>query len=381
MNEKQKSRAIRGYSILAKGVEPKIIDTETFLVPSQSSDKKYRVMHKDAWTCECSDYYYRGLECKHIQSVKFWIQLREKLDSDDKMEEKKDELIESEKCVYCSSVDVVKDGVRKNKSGDKQKFLCRSCNRRFILDIVKKTKGDSKIITMVIDLYMKGLSLRKIQDHLEQFYGLDISHESIRRWVVRFTQIMNDYVKQFTPKVSDAWHVDEQMIKIHGKWEWCWNALDEETRFLIANNITKERTIPEAREIFSKAKEVAKNKPEFIITDGLPSYKEAIIKEFHSWRKPQVNHVKLESIRSKRANNNLVERYHSTFRERDKVMRGFKTEDTAKKFSEGYRTYYNFVRKHQGIDGKTPSEMADLGLGLNRNRWLSLLRQSLNNQK
>ncbi|MBS3055039.1 MAG: DDE-type integrase/transposase/recombinase [Candidatus Aenigmarchaeota archaeon] len=114
--------------------------------------------------------------------------------------------------------------------------------------------------------------------------------------------------------------------------------------------------------------------PEFIITDGLPSYRDSIIKEFHSWRKPQVNHVRLETIRAK-INNNLVERYHSTFRERDKVMRGFKSENSARIMTEGFRTYYNFIREHMTLE-KTPSEEAGIDLQLDRNKWLSLIRKS-----
>mgnify|MGYP001611643810 FL=1 len=39
--------------------------------------------------------------------------------------------------------------------------------------------------------------------------------------------------------------------------------------------------------------------------------------------------------------------------------------------------YYNFVRKHQGIDGKTPSEEAIPELCLSTNKWLSLIKMSV----
>ena len=58
-------------------------------------------------------------------------------------------------------------------------------------------------------------------------------------------------------------------------------------------------------------------------------------------------------------------------------MRGFKAKHTAKTLSEGFRTYYNFIREHSTL-GKTPSEEANINLNLGRNRWLSLLEQSLN---
>ena len=70
-------RKIRGYSILAKGDTPQIIDQENFLVPSQSSDKKYKVTHTQMWECECPDFKNRKLECKHIQAIKFFLKLRD----------------------------------------------------------------------------------------------------------------------------------------------------------------------------------------------------------------------------------------------------------------------------------------------------------------
>ena len=52
-----------------------------------------------------------------------------------------------------------------------------------------------------------------------------------------------------------------------------------------------------------------------------------------------------------RTNNNLVERLNGTVRERDKVMRGFKNEESAQQILEAFRAYYNFIRKHQSLKG------------------------------
>jgi len=45
-----------------------------------------------------------------------------------------------------------------------------------------------------------------------------------------------------------------------------------------------------------------------------------------------------------RINNNVLERHHETYRERDKVMRGLEGKETVSQMLENYRTYYNFVR-------------------------------------
>jgi hypothetical protein len=43
--------------------------------------------------------------------------------------------------------------------------------------------------------------------------------------------------------------------------------------------------------------------------------------------------------------------------------------------------YYNFIRPHQALNGKTPAEEAKLNLGLGQNRWLDLIKKSLETQK
>lgn len=66
-------------------------------------------------------------------------------------------------------------------------------------------------------------------------------------------------------------------------------------------------------------------------------------------------------------------------RERTKVMRGFDSDPTANKTMQGFRLYYNFLRPHQGLNGSTPAEAANVDLGLGRNRWKSMIAQSVKN--
>ncbi len=183
---------------------------------------------------------------------------------------------------------------------------------------------------------------------------------------------MNSYVETLNPKVSGMWHTDEQMVKLKekDKWAYCWNVIDAETRFLVANNITEGRAIGEAREVFQKSKEVADN-PDIIVTDGLHSYKKAIRKEFR-----ETEHIGRAGL-MKKENNNKVERFHNTFRERDKVIRGFQNPDTAQDWATAFRLYYNFIRPHSTFNGLTPSQVAGIKLNLPNNRWEGLLRKSL----
>jgi len=77
-----------------------------------------------------------------------------------------------------------------------------------------------------------------------------------------------------------------------------------------------------------------------------------------------------------KTNNCLVERLNGTIREREKVMRGLKQEESAQNTLEGFRAYYNFIRKHKSLKGKPPAEMANIDLGLEGNKWLNLINKA-----
>ncbi len=365
-------RIMRGMAILSQANHVKKIDPNTYRVKSQSGNGSYLVVKDGSeWRCDCPDNKFRRVECKHIHSVKMNVTL---IDSKEIYESY--ELIqESSRCLCCGSYEIVRNGVRYNKNGKNQTYKCKKCGKRFCVDEgFSKMKNTSEIITLALDLYMKGLSLRKVTDHLEQFFGTKVHYSTVLRWIEKYTKLINAYVEDFKPELSGQWHTDEMMIKTGGKWSWLWNCMDKDTRFLLANLITKTREIKDARRIFQEAKKMAKDKPDVMITDGLPAYTKAFKKEFFTLKKPRVEHVRMPRFVDK-TNNNLVERMQGTIRERDKVMRGMKGEETAKVLMDGLKNYYNFLRPHMGIENETPAERASINLELGRNRWHSIIRK------
>jgi hypothetical protein len=79
------------------------------------------------------------------------------------------------------------------------------------------------------------------------------------------------------------------------------------------------------------------------------------------------------------ANNNRIERLHSTMRERTKTMRGFDTDPTANLTMQGFQVYYNYLRPHMALNGGTPAQAANVDLKLGRNKWKSMIEQSVEN--
>ena len=108
-------------------------------------------------------------------------------------------------------------------------------------------KYDPRVVTTTLDLYFKGVSLRKIADHLKQCYSLDIDHSTVYRWICKYTEIIEAYVATLEPELGDIWHTDEMKIKFSGEWRWLWNVMDEKTRFHMVGVITKTREIQDAK--------------------------------------------------------------------------------------------------------------------------------------
>jgi transposase-like protein len=64
-------------------------------------------------------------------------------------------------CIFCHSSYLKKFGIRNNKSGSIQRFLCGSCNRTFSINLgFEKMNHNPQAVTSAIQLYFSGESLR-----------------------------------------------------------------------------------------------------------------------------------------------------------------------------------------------------------------------------
>jgi putative transposase len=114
----------------------------------------------------------------------------------------------------------------------------------------KYSKKNPKVICAAIDLYFKGVSLRKVADHIKQFYQVKIDNTSVLRWIGRFADIVSPFVNRLVPPhLSGIYHVDEMMIHVtrgqmeKGNYQWLWNLMDDTTRFWISSLVSQRREI------------------------------------------------------------------------------------------------------------------------------------------
>lgn len=362
------NREVRGMAILEKSNQITRLDDDTYKVSSQSRNTSYDVKRTNkGWLCNCLDFYYRNIRCKHIWAVELSLKLREEVRT-----RLIDPISEITRCIFCKSQMLTKDGVRHNKSGDIQKFNCKSCGRYFTINFgFEKMKHSPQGITTAMQLYFSGESLRNTATSLN-LLGVKVSHQTVYNWINKYIRIMKEYLDRITPQVSDTWRADELFLKMKGNMKYLFALMDDETRFWIAQEVAETKLTHDARHLFRMGKELTGKKPMLLITDGLPAYHDAYRKEFWQHEQPRPQHISHIRIQGDR-NNNKMERFNGEVRDREKVMRGLKKLDTP--ILKGYQIFHNYVRPHEALDGRTPAEACGIRVE-GRDKWLTLIQNA-----
>jgi len=165
---------------------------------------------------------------------------------------------------------------------------------------------------------------------------------------------------------------DELYVKIKGDMKYLFAIMDDETRFWIAQEIADSKYTHDARTLFQAGVKATGKKPMTLITDGLPAYHDAYNKEFRTLAYPRTKHVNAIRLRGDK-NNNKMERMNGEVRDREKTMRGLKKVDTP--ILKGYQLFHNYIRPHEGLNGKTPSEACGIKVE-GKNKWMTLIQNA-----
>ena len=367
---KANTRQEKGKQIALKSDLIRVSDIQ-YRVHSQTSKRTYDVIKVGKnWTCNCADHVFRKVCCKHIHAIEYSQKIREEVRKENALTIKP---VNASRCVRCSSEQIVKHGIRHNKSGDIQRFSCKNCHKRFTVNLgFEKMHATPQAITSAMQLYFTGESLRSVQKFI-RLQGVEVSHQTIYNWIQKYTNLMKKYIDKITPQVGDAWRADEVYTKVRGNLKYLFALCDDETRYWIAKEVSDRKEGHDASGLFRQAKEITGTKPKVIITDGLGSYAEAYRKEFWTverrYRTLHILHIHLQGD----MNNNKQERFNGEFRDREKVMRGIKNTDSV--IFDGYQIYHNYVRPHMGLEGKTPAEACGIDVkGINK--WLTLIQNA-----
>ena len=283
----------------------------------------------------------------------------------------------------------------KSKISNKNKYkniCCPRCKSNNLKkDGKRKTQNRGLIqkITLCLDLFFRGISTRKIQEHLQAFYPKNASWVSIYFWVIKYSRIISKFTDSLRLKVGREIQVDE--IEFHRRKHskkkgidknWFIDSIDTTTKFMVTSEYVKAREKESLKRILKNIKNKTENQIKIITTDGLTAYTNVVKKTFGYNNKLGRYTIKHNIVNASEGDgfNYPIERLHNSIRHRTKTFRGFHGSiESAKAIMKGIEIYYNFIRKHQGI-GCCPYELAipELKGKLGKNKWISLINKSKN---
>jgi transposase-like protein len=185
---------------------------------------------------------------------------------------------------------------------------------------------------------------------------------------------MERYTDEITPQVGETWRTDEMFIKIRGNMRYLFGMMDDETRFRIAQQVSMHKGTADVRPMFKESIRRTGKKPQLLISDGANNFHDAYRREF--WDLfgdgPSPQHIK-EIRLDGQVHNNKMERQNGEWRDREKVMRSLKKENSP--VIAGMQIYHNFFRPHMGLKGKTPAEAAGIRIE-GENPWVTVIQNA-----
>ena len=178
----------------------------------------------------------------------------------------------------------------------------------------------SELISYTVWLYYRfPLSLRMVEEMLA-FRGIEVSHETIRQWGLKFGQEFANIIRRRLPQPGDKWHMDEVVLKIAGKTHYLWRAVDQHGVVLDVL-VQRRRDKKAAKRLLRKLLKKQGRVPRVMVTDKLKSYAAA---------KKDLNLG--GEHRQHKGLNNRAENSHQPTRRRERQMKRFKSARQAQRF-------------------------------------------------
>lgn len=361
-------REAKGQEI-ANSNQVKRIDEHHYKVKSQSRNLEHDVVFTESGLiCSCEDHTFRKACCIHIHAVEFSLQIRKQVES------MVINPIDTNCCKFCNSMDIIKKGLRKNKTYSLQVYKCGICKKKFSINLgFERMKASPQVITSALQLYFTGESLRNVQKFLE-LQGVKITHKTVWNWIRKYVNLMESYLDQIVPKVGEKWRADELYLKVKGNTKYLYALLDDDTRYWIAQQVSDNKFNDDISQMFRNGKKIAGKKPSVLITDGARNFQDAWKKEYKSKnfldkKTEHMRHIHFDGDK----NNNKMERLNGEIRDREKTLRGLKKADTP--ILKGYQIFHNHIRPHMALEGMTPSEACGIEIR-GDNKWITLIQNA-----
>ena len=159
--------------------------------------------------------------------------------------------------------------------------------------------------------------------------GIDVSYETVRRWVFKFGSAIVSNVRSRRIQPLGTWYLDEVFVRIGGKRTDLWRAVDDEGEVLevLAQSRRNKRA---ALKLMRKLLKNLGYFPDKIVTDKLDSYATAL-------RELGLEHL---YVTGGRLNTQAEVSYQPT-RRRERQMSRFKSPGSMQRFLSVHDAIYN----------------------------------------
>jgi putative transposase len=122
--------------------------------------------------------------------------------------------------------------------------------------------------------------------------GIVVSYETIRRWCGKFGQTYAGALRRRQPQPGDKWHLEEVFIKINGRLQYLWRAVDQDGNVLDIP-VQPKRNTQAAKRFFRRLLKEYQYVARVIVTDKLRSHGAA-----HREVIPSVEHRSSKHLRT-----------------------------------------------------------------------------------
>ena len=189
-----------------------------------------------------------------------------------------------------------------------------------------------EIISHAVWLYYRfGLSFRDVEDLLAE-RGITVTYQAIRQWCRTFGLDYARRLRHRRGRQGGTCHLDELFVKIQGRQQYLWRAVDEDGDVLDIL-VQSRRNKRAAKRFFRKLLKRQGREPRRLITDKLRSYSAA-----HRTVMPSVVHS------TRQYENNRAEVSHQPTRQRERQMRRFKSAAHLQRFASVHGVVQNLFR-------------------------------------
>jgi transposase-like protein len=209
------------------------------------------------------------------------------------------------------------------------------------VSIFKRRRFPVEIILLCVRWYCKyGISYRDLAEMMQE-RGVEVDPSTIFRWVQRYAPEIEKRVRQHQGFRSGSWRVDETYVRVGGRWQYLFRAVDKHGQLIDFMLSDRRNTRAAYRFLRKVIKMMSDYPPSSITTDKLASYPKAIRRlQSEGLLSKDVEH------RTSKYLTNVIEADHGALKRVIRPTRGFQRMRTASATIRGFEVMRVIRRGH-----------------------------------